>query len=79
MPVPYHQWIYDKWRGVYDNKAFADTLCAAMLFGPSAPKTSVCGSYRIRLVNTGSGGAALDSAVCQLNPKTAAMVAATCD
>ncbi len=25
-PTPYHQWIYDNWRGVYDYKALADTL-----------------------------------------------------
>jgi spore germination protein YaaH len=24
--TPYHQWIYDNWRGVYDYKALADTL-----------------------------------------------------
>jgi spore germination protein YaaH len=25
-PTPYHRWIYDNWRGVYDYKALADTL-----------------------------------------------------
>lgn len=25
-PTPYHQWMYDNWRGVYDYKALADTL-----------------------------------------------------
>lgn len=25
-PTPYHKWIYDNWRGVYDYKALADTL-----------------------------------------------------
>lgn len=25
-PLPYHQWMYDYWRGAYDYKALADTL-----------------------------------------------------
>ena len=25
-PLPYHQWLYDYWRGPYDYKALADTL-----------------------------------------------------
>jgi len=25
-PLPYHQWMYDYWRGAYDYKALSDTL-----------------------------------------------------